>query len=81
MSQWGAPQKAVINYIFVVTNKRNRDLDNLLSSCKAIQDGLVNAGVIMADDCWHLSIGRVEVVIGEKEQTIITIREEIEDAI
>lgn len=67
--------KAVISYEFHVTNKRARDLDNLLSACKAYQDGLIEAGVITYDDCHHLSIGSVTVAIKDKAATIITVTE------
>jgi Holliday junction resolvase RusA-like endonuclease len=76
MGDWIAPDKASISYTFTVKSKRNRDLDNLISSCKAIQDGLVSAGVLKADDCWHLSLGKVEVVKGTVDHTMIEVRNE-----
>lgn len=39
---------------------RALDAANALSSVKALQDSLVDAGVLIADDHRHLSIGRVE---------------------
>lgn len=73
MNGWKAPDQAVISYTFTVTSRRNRDIDNLVAACKAVQDGLVEAGVIKADDCWHLSLGQVQVVKGDKPKTEIIV--------
>ncbi len=73
MSGWVAPEQAVISYRFIVTDHRRRDLDNLLSSCKSWLDGLRDAGVLVDDDCWHLSIGQILVELGDKEATEIKI--------
>lgn len=67
--------KAEISYEFHLASKRARDLDNLLSACKAWQDGLIEVGVLTYDDCHHLSIGRVKALVADKEQTIIMVRE------
>ncbi len=73
LDHWKAPKKAMISYVFTVTSYHNRDLDNLLASCKAFQDGLVQAGILRADDGWQFSIGKGEVVKGTREQTEIRI--------
>ena len=67
--------RARISYEFRVADNRKRDFDNLLSSCKAFQDGLIDAGVIFYDDARHLEIGQVKVVQSNAEQTIITVEE------
>ncbi len=65
--------QATINYEFMVKNKRIKDIDGLVSACKPIIDGIVDAGILPNDDCWHLKIGKAEVVLGEFEQTKIRI--------
>ena len=67
--------RAQISYEFRVKDRRHRDLDNLLASCKAYQDGLIEVGVIFYDDADHLTIGRCNVKQGDAEQTIIRIEE------
>jgi Holliday junction resolvase RusA-like endonuclease len=67
--------KAVISYTFEVRAKRKYDLDNMLARCKALQDGLVDGGVITGDDYCHLSIGKVEIVNGKENKTTVTITE------
>lgn len=64
---------ARISYIFHVKDKRKHDLDNLLAACKPWQDGLVDGGLLVSDDCDHLELGRVAVVRGDKDQTEIII--------
>jgi len=67
--------KARISYEFH-TDKRKRDLDNLLASCKAWQDGLIDAGVIFYDDSEHLEMGQHMVVIGsDSNKTFVKIEE------
>jgi len=43
-----------LEIIFTLSSKRVRDLDGLLGACKPWIDGLVDAGVLLKDDCWHL---------------------------
>jgi crossover junction endodeoxyribonuclease RusA len=42
-------QRATLDVVHVVPDRRRRDLDNLTASIKAVLDGIVDAGVI-ADD-------------------------------
>ena len=49
-------ERAVIRIAWGMPDKRARDLDNLLSSCKAHLDGLVHAGVIVDDSWQHVGI-------------------------
>jgi Holliday junction resolvase RusA-like endonuclease len=77
-AQWNTDKpmmKARISYQFNLKDHRKRDLDNLLSSCKAYQDGLIEAGVIFYDDAAHLEIGTVKATVTGRELTIITIEE------
>ncbi len=67
--------RARISYEFHTKDKRRRDLDNLLSSAKAWQDGLIDVGVIFYDDADHLEIGSVKVVPDNTERTIVTVEE------
>jgi Holliday junction resolvase RusA-like endonuclease len=46
--------------VFVVPDKRRRDLDNALASMKAAWDGLVDAGVLVDDDSKHLKLAAPE---------------------
>ena len=66
---------ATISYDFKVTNNRHRDIDNLVSSCKSFQDGLVDAGVILKDDSEHLSVGISIITRGMTERTKIRVEE------
>lgn len=68
-------EQARISYEFHLKDRRRRDLDNLLSSCKAYQDGLVVAGVMASDDFEHLEIGFIRASVTGHEETIITVEE------
>lgn len=48
-------EKAKVHYSWVFSDKRRRDLDNLVMHIKIINDGFTNAGV-WVDDC----LGRIE---------------------
>ena len=67
---WG---KAHLDIVFQAKDKRRRDLDNLIASCKAYIDGMVGAPGVLVDDSYdRLSISaRYE--IGDEEQTVYTI--------
>ena len=67
--------KARISYFFHAKDHRRRDLDNLLSACKAYQDGLIEAGVLFYDDAEHLEIGRVSMTTDNGDSTIILVEE------
>ena len=43
-----------VEYIFTLPDKHSRDLDNLAGACKPWLDGLVDAGILIKDDCWHV---------------------------
>jgi len=67
--------KAKISYEFHTADHRRRDLDNLLSACKAYQDGLIEAGVIFYDDAAHLEIGSVKMIQDGQDKTVLGIEE------
>ncbi len=67
--------KARISYEFHAADHRRRDLDNLLSACKAYQDGLIEVGVLFYDDAAHLEIGSVKMVQDGEDKTVITVEE------
>jgi hypothetical protein len=61
--QEAVPGEHVINYLFFVDNNAWRDRANMVQMCKALIDGVVDAGAIDGDH-WQVSwIGRVEVEI------------------
>ncbi|KKL44333.1 hypothetical protein LCGC14_2366730 [marine sediment metagenome] len=75
---WGDSEpmmKARISYMFHAKVHRKRDLDNLLASCKAYQDGLIEVGVIFYDDADHLEIGSIELTQGQENKTVILVEE------
>lgn len=65
-SGWVAPARARITLVFHVPDRRPRDTDNLMASCKPLTDGLVDAGVLVGDrsDVLEWGAPRVEVVRG-----------------
>lgn len=67
---WAAPDHAIISYEFHWKDKRKRDMDGLLSAAKAWQDGFVDAGILIDDDAYHLSIGSVKYKPGKNETVI-----------
>ena len=73
-----APEYAEVSYLFVISDRRIRDIEAMLIACKPYIDSLVDAGIILKDDCFHLRIGSARVVDGCK-QTVITIKE-VKDA-
>ena len=75
-SAWGKRtplKRARISYTFIVTDKRHRDIDNLVAACKSFQDGLVDAGVIFKDSSEYLTMGSSTLQQGKVEQTVIRI--------
>lgn len=69
-------QTCEIEEVFYVPTRRKIDIRNLSSACKAWEDGLVDAGVMAADDCWHVLRVTSRVIYRKgKEGTQITITE------
>jgi len=69
-----APEYAEVSYLFVISDRRIRDIEAMLIACKPYIDGMVDAGIILKDDCFHLSIGSAKVAQGDK-QTVLMIKE------
>ena len=63
---WEEPTApAVLSLVWHYKDKRLRDYDNCLAACKALIDGLVDAGWLLGDNHQVLSIGRLGMVTGE----------------
>ncbi len=78
LAQWKGQMPmscAMISYEFTVKVDRVRDHDNLIASCKPLQDGLIDAGVIFYDDANHLKLGSVTISKGDKDLTTILVQE------
>ena len=66
-------EKAHLTITFRASDKRRRDIDNLLSASKAYIDGLVAAGVIVDDSSDNLSYSLYYEKSKEHEETIFDI--------
>jgi crossover junction endodeoxyribonuclease RusA len=66
---WEAPERAIISFEFHSSTKKVFDLDNAISACKSWVDGLRDAGILLKDDCWHLSYGSARVVLAKHDET------------
>jgi len=53
---WEAPERATLQYTFIVPNKRRRDADNFLARAKPFLDGLVDAGILKDDSAECLTV-------------------------
>ena len=68
-------EKAHLTITFRASDKRRRDIDNLLSASKAYVDGLVAAGVIIDDSSDNLSYSLYYEKSKEHAATIFAIEE------
>jgi Holliday junction resolvase RusA-like endonuclease len=69
-------EKAHISITYKSKDKRDRDMDNLLSAMKGTIDGLVDAGVMVDDSAKHLCRYILDYKFGcEADETIIHIKE------
>ena len=68
-------EKAHLTITFRASDKRRRDIDNLLSASKAYVDGLVAAGVIIDDSSDNLSYSLYYEKSKEHAATIFDIEE------
>lgn len=67
--QWST---AVVDYYFVVPDRRRRDIVNMLQSQKAAIDGVcLGAGLLPDDDWQHLALGRVSVAIAKPPKVVM----------
>lgn len=56
--------RVTVDYRFTVPNRIRRDVANMIQSCKAFIDGVVDAKMIEGDHWEVLSIGNVTVTLG-----------------
>jgi hypothetical protein len=70
---WETPAMARISYEFYSDDKRIKDIDGLISACKAWVDGIKDSGIISSDDGWHLWINRAELRPANQKQTRLII--------
>ncbi len=68
-------EKAHLTITFKASDKRRRDIDNLLSASKAYIDGLVAAGIIVDDSSDNLSFSLYYEKDKEHAATIFDIKE------
>ena len=64
----------VVDYAFTVPDRRRRDTANMIHSCKAIVDGVVDSKLISGDHWDVLSIGAVSVTVGTELAVDLTFR-------
>lgn len=60
---------------FHVTDKRRRDLDNLMASIKPLWDGLVDAGILADDSAKHLRHAESKLVVGDEKYVEVELTE------
>lgn len=67
----------VVDYHFVMPDRRRRDVANLVQSCKPFIDGVIDVGGISGDHWEVLSIGRVScevaTVLGNVEKNVVVV--------
>ena len=68
-------EKAHLTITFRASDKRRRDLDNLLSASKAYVDGLVAAGIVVDDSSDNLSFSLYYEKVKGPAETIFDIEE------
>ena len=68
-------KKASIAYYFYIPDNRKRDIEALIGAAKPYVDGLVDAGVIVDDDSFHLPIAVARAIKAYNAQTDIVIEE------
>ena len=68
-------QKARLKLTFMAADKRRRDLDNLIASCKAWIDALTGTNGVIVDDAHDRLTIEASYEIGDTEQTILEITE------
>ena len=68
--------KVVADVVFVVPDKRHRDIENFIMAMKCIWDELVLMEYLEADDYEHFSYGKISFEVNKEEapKTIIELR-------
>jgi crossover junction endodeoxyribonuclease RusA len=69
--------KCRVHFEFYVPDRRRRDASNLVQSCKAAIDGVVDAGVIEGDHWEILTLGSVSVFVDKLDPRIVLMFEEV----
>ena len=63
---------AVVDYAFIVPDRRRRDVVNMMQSQKAAIDGVVSAGLIPDDDWQHLTVGTIIVMVSKPAYVMLS---------
>lgn len=66
-------EHARVMIVLVYPQRRQRDADNLTALCKPLLDGLVDSGVLVADDTDHVTLRVGAVVEAHRRETRIQI--------
>jgi Holliday junction resolvase RusA-like endonuclease len=73
--RWRTVRRASVSVAFGLPDKRRRDLDNLIASCKPLIDGIVDAGVIVDDSIDVITVMEFGAVVNGTTETVITIED------
>jgi len=68
--EWKIIEKAILYITFRFRQRRGRDVDNYIGSSTPLINGLVDAGLIKADDFEHLHIGGIEMDYQAKNEGV-----------
>lgn len=66
---------AVLDYTFVVSDRRRRDEANMIQATKPAIDGIVDTGLIPDDDWIRLHTRKVQVLIDKTPCVILTLQQ------
>ncbi len=64
--------RAIVDYLFFVPDRKHRDEANMIHSCKAMIDGVVDSKMIQGDHWEALSTGGVAIIVGGFE--VVTVQ-------
>ncbi len=63
-------QEATAKVVFVVPDRRRRDIDNAMASIKPAFDAMVTAGLLVDDDSKHLKLAAPEMRVQRGERYV-----------
>lgn len=72
---WRPVTRAVVSVAFGLPDRRTRDLDNLIASCKPLLDGIVAAGALVDDSITVIQKIEFGAVVNGTAETIFTVDE------
>lgn len=72
---WRPVTRAVVSVAFGLPDRRTRDLDNLIASCKPLLDGIVAAGVLVDDSITVIQKIEFGAVVNGTAETVYAIDE------